>query len=84
MFNDKVCGLESPCYDNKTKTDCPRRCAGCASNCPDWAAYVEERDRRYKKHLVEAYGNPAGVVQPYARRAESARRHNHLLRNKNE
>ena len=38
-----------PCYNVETKTDCPRRAAGCAVDCDDWAEYVQERDAEYKK-----------------------------------
>jgi hypothetical protein len=46
--------VKSPCYDEVTKTGCPRRCAGCSVNCSDWAAYVKDRDAQYKKKLEEA------------------------------
>lgn len=39
----------NPCYDKETKTDCPRRHAGCAVDCPEWAKYSEERAAEYKK-----------------------------------
>ena len=29
----------SPCYDVKTKTDCPRRCLGCREKCAEWAEW---------------------------------------------
>ena len=45
--------MKNPCYNKQTKTDCPRRCAGCAINCPDWAEYVKERDARYKAEAAE-------------------------------
>ena len=41
--------MKNPCYDRNTKSDCPDRKAGCAAKCPEWAAYVEERERMYKK-----------------------------------
>lgn len=56
MFNDSFAVIQSPCYDKKLKKDCPRRCAGCADNCPEWAAYVAERDELYKKRKVETAG----------------------------
>ena len=38
---------QSPCYDEKTRTDCPRRCVGCKISCPEWAEWVtiHERER---------------------------------------
>lgn len=41
--------MTSPCYDEKTKTDCPRRHAGCAVDCPKWADYIKERDEMYER-----------------------------------
>lgn len=40
--------MKSPCRDRATGADCPRRKAGCAANCPDWAEYVDERNKAYK------------------------------------
>lgn len=41
--------MDSPCYDKATKTDCPRRCKGCAIDCPEWAAYEVERNKVYEQ-----------------------------------
>lgn len=49
--------MDSPCYDKKTKTDCPRRCGGCAVNCPEWAAYVAERNELYKQRARDCAHN---------------------------
>lgn len=40
--------MNSPCYDTIKHIDCPDRKAGCAVNCPKWAAYVKARDEEYK------------------------------------
>ena len=45
--------MESPCYNTKTKTDCPRRKAGCAVNCPEWAKYTQERNKEYHERQVQ-------------------------------
>lgn len=45
--------MNSPCYDVERKIDCPRRCAGCSVECPEWAAYVNERNDTYEKKVVE-------------------------------
>lgn len=29
--------------------ECPRRQAGCAVDCPEWADYVKKRDEEYKE-----------------------------------
>lgn len=36
-----------PCYDETTHTDCPRRKAGCATTCPEWAEYDKQRQKIY-------------------------------------
>lgn len=41
--------MSTPCYNQETHTDCPKRHSGCAINCPEWAAYCAERDKEYKK-----------------------------------
>ena len=38
--------LKHPCAK-----DCPDRKAKCAVTCEKWAAYVEERNRRYEEKL---------------------------------
>jgi hypothetical protein len=50
-------GPEPPCYDRKTKTDCPRRCGGCQVDCPDWKDYCEERQKVYDKRLSDFHAN---------------------------
>ena len=45
--------LKNPCYDVKTKTNCPRRCAECGVTCPEWLAYVEERNNLYERKEQE-------------------------------
>ena len=49
--------LESPCYDVKTKTDCPDRCGGCQLNCPKWKKYEAERAEVYKQRRIEYEAN---------------------------
>lgn len=57
MFNSRISEIESPCFDRKTKTDCPRRCAGCSVDCPEWNKYLKERDELYKKRKIESAAN---------------------------
>lgn len=46
--------MKNPCFNEETRTDCPKRCAGCAVNCPDWAKYVEERNAEYARRQEQA------------------------------
>lgn len=45
--------MESPCYNVEKKIDCPRRRAGCAVDCPEWAKYVKARDAEYVERRRE-------------------------------
>ena len=49
--------MDSPCYNRKTHTDCPKRHAGCAIDCPDWAAYCSERDKEYEERAEISKNN---------------------------
>ena len=41
--------MNNPCYNKKTKTDCQKRCVGCAKDCPEWTEYVRQRDVKYEE-----------------------------------
>lgn len=55
----------SPCYNPKTKIDCPDRSAGCSATCPKWAKYVEERNKVYAERMVtsRAFNDNSAVAQ---------------------
>lgn len=36
--------MKQPCH-----RDCPKRKPGCGATCPDWAAYIKERDEEYQR-----------------------------------
>lgn len=38
-----------PCFDVQSRQDCPRRHAGCAATCPEWAKYEKQRKAGYEK-----------------------------------
>lgn len=67
--------MKRPCYDPITHTDCPRRCGGCAVNCPEWAKYVSERDKEYKrrKTIMQAATINFGSSQSRFTKREKAR-----------
>ena len=48
----QIAYVKPPCFDTVTKTDCSRRCVGCAKTCPDWAEYIEKRNTVYKDRVV--------------------------------
>lgn len=56
----------NPCYDSKTKTDCPRRSADCARTCKEWAKHVKERDAQYQRN-VDSYREKQYFIDRYHR-----------------
>jgi hypothetical protein len=38
---------KSPCYDAKTKTDCPNRCVDCKQTCKKWKEFEEFKKQDY-------------------------------------
>lgn len=59
--------MESPCFDKKTKTDCPDRHKGCANTCSRWATYVSERDKEYQRRRRMSDANGALIDSMSAR-----------------
>lgn len=49
--------MSTPCYNDTTKTDCPRRARGCAVDCPEWAKYREQKESVYadRKKTMDFY-----------------------------
>lgn len=45
--------MKNPCFNKETRTDCPKRCAGCAVNCPEWATYEKERNAEYERRRIQ-------------------------------
>ena len=56
--------MENPCYDTKTKTDCPYRSTGCSSTCKLWIEYVKKRNQSYeeKRKLNQAAQDMSGHI----------------------
>lgn len=59
--------MQNPCYNTLTKTDCPRRTAGCAVGCKEWADYVKAKDEMYLKRYNDG-------TQSYHRESEYLKR----------
>lgn len=62
-----------PCYDEATKTDCPRRHGGCAIDCPEWAEYVKKRDEANRKRYAESNANSV-ISDSHMRHSEKRQR----------
>ena len=43
---------KAPCYNDETKTDCPRREAGCHSHCEKWKEYEALRNEEYRQRRI--------------------------------
>ena len=69
--------MKSPCRDRATGADCPKRRAGCAATCPEWAEYVEERDKAYKARARQS------DIDHYANDMKSNRYYKSLKRRRN-
>lgn len=65
--------MSHPCFDEKTRTDCPRRHAGCAVNCPEWAAWEKEREEVYRKRAMELEADRA-IIGNASDRADARRK----------
>lgn len=65
--------IPCPCFDELTRTDCPRRACGCQLTCKEWALYLEKRDELYKKREVETAVNKAMVGIKFDRSAKRLR-----------
>lgn len=65
---------KSPCYDEKTRTDCPRRHAGCAATCPEWAKYDEYRKSVYKERQNNSLVDSVIKESIFDSQAERAKR----------
>lgn len=67
--------MKNPCYNEVTKTGCPKRAAGCAINCPEWAKHVEEREARYREK--KATGDIAAAINRFSvKRMDAYRKKN--------
>lgn len=65
--------MKNPCYDEKTKTDCPKRYPGCHSKCNDWQEYLIARSVIYDAR--RAYQKGANMcADVYRNRKERLRK----------
>ena len=67
-----------PCFDEKTRMDCPRRKVGCRNNCAEWDKWIilhaEEKNEMRKKKLDEIAVNDFLLLQgERTRRCNQAR-----------
>ena len=66
--------MKSPCYNESTKTDCPKRVAGCHVNCPEWAIYIDKRNEEYERRKIINTGEHM-IADINYNRAEGIRRY---------
>jgi hypothetical protein len=46
-------GLQSPCYDRGTQTDCPNRGLGCRNDCAEWKQFEAAKREEYRTKMVQ-------------------------------
>lgn len=63
-----------PCYDETTNTDCPRRKAGCAATCPEWAAYDKQRRKIYDARKTAGLATAAADSVIFNHRTKAAKK----------
>lgn len=71
-----------PCFDEATRTDCPRRYVGCRADCPEWQewerVHAEETEEiRIKR---EAYDRVENFLSNQNRRVQMATRRERMRR----
>ena len=72
-----------PCFDEATRTDCPKRHVGCRADCPEWQAWervhAEEteaiRNKRDEYDRVESFLSNQNKRVQMATRRERMRRY---------
>lgn len=67
-----------PCYNERTRTDCPRRVVGCKGQCEAWKTYQAihdaEREEIRRRKKTESDATEFAVNRPLRRRrTEQAR-----------
>ena len=71
-----------PCFDEATRTDCPKRHVGCRADCPEWQAWekvhAEETDEIRNKR--EAYDRVENFLSNQNRRVQMATRRERMRR----
>lgn len=76
--------MRAPCYDTKTRTDCPRRAVGCRSTCEAWQAYevqaaaeraMRAKDAEERRALWEHYDRVRRRKERAHHRDRRERRH---------
>ena len=67
---------QSPCFDKKTMTDCPKRTLHCKSTCPHWKAYEEQKKVEYAARAKQGNRSMADYAASVRlkRRAEHGKR----------
>ena len=49
--------MKNPCFDQKTKTDCPKRHPGCGATCSEWKEYEESKKAVYENRMIQSSMN---------------------------
>lgn len=49
--------MKNPCFDQKTKTDCPNRHPGCGATCEKWQEYTKAKQKVYENRMIQSTMN---------------------------
>lgn len=73
---------KSPCYDETTRTDCPKRHVGCRAECPEWQAWerVHAEETEEIRNKREAYDSVENFLSNQNRRVQMATRRERMRR----
>lgn len=71
-----------PCFDEATRTDCPRRCVGCRADCQEWQAWekVHAEETEEIRNKREAYDRVENFLSNQNRRVQMATRRERMRR----
>lgn len=71
-----------PCFDEATRTDCPKRHVGCRADCPEWQAWekVHAEETEAIRNKREAYDRVENFLSSQNRRVQMATRRERMRR----
>lgn len=71
-----------PCFDEATRTDCPKRHVGCRAECPEWQAWekVHAEETEEIRNKREAYDSVENFLSNQNKRVQMATRRERMRR----
>lgn len=71
-----------PCFDEATRTDCPKRHVGCRTDCPEWQAWekVHAEETEAIRNKRDEYDRVENFLSNQNRRVQMATRRERMRR----